>query len=78
MSERWVILDVGETLIDETRVWTIWADMLDVPPLTFLAGFGATLARGGQHRDVFALFDAQDWPGSLARTRGDLRRLPAG
>ncbi len=62
MTERWVILDVGETLIDETRVWTVWADMLDVPPLTFLAGFGATLARGGEHRDVFALFDAQDWP----------------
>jgi HAD superfamily hydrolase (TIGR01549 family) len=62
MSERWVILDVGETLIDETRVWTIWADMLDVPRLTFLSGFGATLARGGEHRDVFAMFGAEDWP----------------
>ncbi|HET7082723.1 MAG TPA: haloacid dehalogenase, partial [Candidatus Limnocylindria bacterium] len=44
MTERWVILDVGETIIDETRVWSIWADMLGIPRLTFLAGFGAVLA----------------------------------
>jgi len=62
MTGRWVILDVGETLIDETRVWSIWADMLGVPRLTFMAGFGATLARGGEHRDVFELFHATDWP----------------
>ena len=62
MSERrWVILDVGETLIDETRVWSIWADMLDIPQLTFMAGFGATLARGGEYRDVFDLFGRSDW-----------------
>jgi HAD superfamily hydrolase (TIGR01549 family) len=61
MTQRWVILDVGETLIDETRVWSIWADMLGIPRLTFLAGFGATLARGGEHRDVFDLFDKHDW-----------------
>jgi HAD superfamily hydrolase (TIGR01662 family) len=61
MTERWVVLDVGETLIDETRVWSIWADMLGIPRLTFLAGFGATLARGGEHRDVFDLFDKHDW-----------------
>jgi len=24
-------LDVGETLIDETRVWSTWADLLGVP-----------------------------------------------
>lgn len=62
MNERWVMLDVGETLIDETRVWSIWADMLGLPRLTFMAGFGATLARGGEHRDVFELFEAPDWP----------------
>jgi FMN phosphatase YigB (HAD superfamily) len=61
MSRRWVVLDVGETLIDETRVWSIWADMLEIPRLTFMAGFGATLARGGEYRDVFDLFDKPDW-----------------
>jgi len=58
---RWVVLDVGETIIDETRVWSIWADMLGIPRLTFLAGFGAVLARGGEHRDVFELFNVVDW-----------------
>jgi HAD superfamily hydrolase (TIGR01549 family) len=61
MSERWVVLDVGETIIDETRVWSIWADMLRIPRLTFMAGFGAVLARGGEHRDVFELFNVPDW-----------------
>lgn len=61
MTERWVVLDVGETIIDETRVWSIWADMLGIPRLTFLAGFGAVLARGGEHRDVFELFNVADW-----------------
>jgi HAD superfamily hydrolase (TIGR01549 family) len=61
MTDRWVVLDVGETIIDETRVWSIWADMLGIPRLTFLAGFGAVLARGGEHRDVFELFNVGDW-----------------
>ena len=61
MTDRWVVLDVGETIIDETRVWSIWADMLGIPRLTFLAGFGAVLARGGEHRDVFELFNVVDW-----------------
>jgi HAD superfamily hydrolase (TIGR01662 family) len=61
MTERWVMLDVGETIVDETRVWALWADMLGIPHLTFMAGFGATLARGGQHRDVFDLFKVHDW-----------------
>ncbi len=61
MTDRWVVLDVGETLIDETRIWSAWADALGIPRLTFLAGLGATLARGGDYRDVFALFGAADW-----------------
>ena len=61
MADRWVCLDVGETLIDETRVWSTWADQLGVPRLTFLAALGAVIERRGEHRDVFALFDADDW-----------------
>ena len=37
-STRWVCLDVGETLIDETRIWSIWADALRIPRLTLFAG----------------------------------------
>jgi HAD superfamily hydrolase (TIGR01549 family) len=61
LSDRWICLDVGETLIDETRVWSIWADELRVPRLTFLAALGAVIERGGEHRDVFPMFDADDW-----------------
>jgi HAD superfamily hydrolase (TIGR01549 family) len=35
--------------------------MLGIPRLTFLAGFGAVLTRGGEHRDVFELFNVPDW-----------------
>jgi HAD superfamily hydrolase (TIGR01549 family) len=61
MTDRWVCLDVGETLIDETRVWSAWADELGVPRFTFLAAIGAVIERGSEHRDVFALLGADDW-----------------
>ena len=53
--------DVGETLIDETRVWETWADVLGIPRFTFMAAFGAVLARGGDHRQVFDLVGRPDW-----------------
>ena len=61
MAERWVCLDVGETLIDETRIWGIWADQLGIPRLTFMAAFGAAVARGGEHYDVFRIVERPDW-----------------
>jgi HAD superfamily hydrolase (TIGR01662 family) len=70
MSDRWVCLDVGETLIDETRIWSIWADELGVPRLTFLAALGAVIARGGEHRDVFPMFGADDWQLRMASVEG--------
>ena len=50
---RWVCLDVGETLIDETRVWATWADVLGMTRLTFMAALGRGHRRGGDHRNVF-------------------------
>ncbi len=50
------MFDVGETLVDETRVWGQWADWLGVPRLTFMAALGGVIARGGNHREVFDLF----------------------
>jgi FMN hydrolase / 5-amino-6-(5-phospho-D-ribitylamino)uracil phosphatase len=61
-SERWVCLDVGETLIDETRIWSIWADELRIPRLTLFAAIGAVIAREGEHRDIFQIFGVDDWP----------------
>lgn len=62
MSRRWVCLDVGETLIDETRIWGTWADELGVPRLTFFSALGAVIERGLEHSAVFDLFGADDWP----------------
>lgn len=58
---KWVCLDVGETLIDETRIWSIWADVLGMPRLTFMAAFGVALERGGDYRDVFEVIGRPDW-----------------
>jgi FMN phosphatase YigB (HAD superfamily) len=56
VTVRAVVFDVGETLLDETRAWSGWADWLGIPRLTFMAALGAALARGGDYRDVFDLF----------------------
>ena len=61
--DRWVVLDVGETLIDESRIWTIWADVLGIPPLTFMAVLGAAIQRGGGYGRIFDEFgiDEAGW-----------------
>jgi HAD superfamily hydrolase (TIGR01549 family) len=52
-----VVFDVGETLIDETRAWSAWADWLGIPRLTFLAVCGAVIASGNpDHREPFRIF----------------------
>ena len=51
-----VVFDVGETLVDETRVWSEWADWLGVPRLTFFAALGSAIADGRHHRDPMHLF----------------------
>lgn len=53
---RAVVFDVGETLVDETRAWSIWADHLGVPRLTFFATLGASIVEGGHHHDPMRLF----------------------
>jgi len=55
MAIRLVVFDVGETLIDETRLWGDWADWLGVTRLTFFAALGAVIAAGRHHNEVFDL-----------------------
>lgn len=47
-----VCFDVGEVLVDETRVWTVWAQVLGVSPFTLQAAIGGRLATGGTHLDA--------------------------
>jgi len=67
-----VILDVGETLIDETGIWESVADACGIPRLTFMAVLGGVIARGEPHWRVFDLLTVQ--PPKLERplTRKDL------
>jgi HAD superfamily hydrolase (TIGR01549 family) len=52
-APRIVVLDIGEVLIDETRVWAVWAELLGVSPLTFAAVLGAAIVQGEDHTAVF-------------------------
>ncbi|WP_206074495.1 HAD family hydrolase [Antribacter gilvus] len=52
---RAVVFDVGETLIDETRIWTRWAQRLGLPAMTFLGVLGGCAALDRPHRDAFEI-----------------------
>lgn len=53
MPIKVVFFDVGETLVDETRQKTIWADWLGVPLFTFMGLLGAAIERGEDHQQVY-------------------------
>jgi HAD superfamily hydrolase (TIGR01549 family) len=48
-----VVFDVGETLIDETRIWKRWARRLGVPEFAFLGLLGGAAALDRPHQDAF-------------------------
>ncbi len=52
-APRVVVFDIGEVLIDETRVWGVWADIIGTSPLTFAAVLGAAVVQGEDHQAVF-------------------------
>jgi FMN phosphatase YigB (HAD superfamily) len=52
---RAVVFDVGECLVDESRIFGEWADWLGVPRHTFSAVFGAVISSGQDHRTVFEI-----------------------
>ncbi len=60
MNQRWVCLDIGETLIDETRVWSTWASVLEVTPLTLMGAIGVSIASGGSFAEALDRF-TDDW-----------------
>ncbi|BEK86276.1 HAD family hydrolase [Nocardia seriolae] len=49
------VFDVGETLIDETRIWCRWADRLGIPRFAFLGVIGGMAATGRPLFDAFEL-----------------------
>jgi HAD superfamily hydrolase (TIGR01549 family) len=59
-GSRWVVLDVGETLIDESRIWAAWADVLGIPRTTFMSVFGSLVERGLNYPQLADYFPV-DW-----------------
>ncbi len=55
MAVRVIVFDVGETLVDETDMWTRVAEAGGVTPFTLMAGLGATIALGRHHDDVWGM-----------------------
>src|SRR5262245_32625177 len=67
-----VAFDVGETLIDESRIWTRWARRLGVTPLTMLGVLGAMAAADRPQLDAFhVLRPGLDVEAEIARWRAD-------
>jgi HAD superfamily hydrolase (TIGR01549 family) len=50
-----VVFDVGETLIDETRLWERAADAAGAPRFTLMGIVGGLAARGEHHRRAWEL-----------------------
>lgn len=79
MAVKAVFLDVGETLINETRLWSLLAQWLNVPLGRFLQELETVIRQRRHHREVFERlqpgFDlhaaqtarsAAGWPADLA------------
>ncbi|MDT0331121.1 HAD family hydrolase [Nocardiopsis lambiniae] len=55
MAIRTVVFDVGETLVDETRIFARWADRFEIPHMAFFGTIGGVLSDGGTLTDGFRL-----------------------
>lgn len=55
MAIRAVVFDLGETLFEEGRAWSDWAEWIGVPPATLFAALGAVIAQRLHHREAFSL-----------------------
>jgi FMN phosphatase YigB (HAD superfamily) len=53
MPIKAVFFDLGETLIDETRMWREWAAYIDVPEQTFMTTLEDVIADGEHHHRAF-------------------------
>ena len=62
MTDRWVCLDVGETLIDETRVFRTWAEVLGLPEFTVMAVLGGSITNAERPEDWRGFFEMLQRP----------------
>jgi FMN phosphatase YigB (HAD superfamily) len=55
-----VVFDIGETLVDETGLWTGWAQALGVPAFTLFGVLGGLAAQGRDHREFLSLLGSPE------------------
>ncbi|MFZ2512708.1 MAG: HAD family hydrolase [Gordonia sp. (in: high G+C Gram-positive bacteria)] len=60
---RVVVFDVGETLVDESRMWTQLAESAGVTPFTSMGLIGALAARDEPHQKVWEILGVAPPPG---------------
>jgi FMN phosphatase YigB (HAD superfamily) len=63
-----VVFDVGETLIDETRLWQQVARDAGVPAFTLMGTIGGLITRGEHHQRVWEVLGKEPVPGEFAPT----------
>lgn len=59
---RWVVLDVGETLIDETRIFRTWAEVFGIPQFTLMAVLGGSISNEERPEDWRRFFEMLQQP----------------
>ena len=66
-ADRWVVLDVGETLIDETRIFRTWAEVFGMPQFTLMAVLGGSISNEEKPEDWRGFFELLQQPEWRAR-----------
>ncbi|MDQ1130290.1 HAD family hydrolase [Microbacterium sp. SORGH_AS_0888] len=69
---RGVVFDVGETLVDETRMWSARAVAVGVTPFTLMGVLGSLIERGEDHRRLWSLLDVDKPADAQPAVHGDL------
>lgn len=70
--------DVGETLIDESRMWAEHAREVGASPFTLMATLGALIERGRDHREVWAALGTRTPTRPVIPTLSDSRHAGVG
>jgi hypothetical protein len=74
-----VVFDVGETLIDETRLWQQVAKDAGVPAFTLMATIGGLITRGEHHQRIWEVLEKTRFPAtSRQRTSTPMHCLACG
>jgi FMN phosphatase YigB (HAD superfamily) len=69
-----LFFDIGETLIEETRDWSVVADWLGVSRMTMFAVLGSLIQQGRDHRELFDIVSPKvGWKGVSEHFRNDAR-----